>query len=195
MHLLITQRAEARAKREAALRQQLHQLYAPLAYLVALHEIYARRSEAVVSAGGEEYTGKTFAPDSREWVSREIATTIGVANEYGRQLTPIDEEAFQLIRGNYVHIDREDADIFLQFAEDHIRGVVEFRPEGGIKLPFGVEDRLGPVPLMRQAFRERVRERFALKRQQLAGLEAHSWWLPALCARLKPCSWRKVRRR
>jgi hypothetical protein len=156
-----------RARRADYLRDQIRNLYGPLAFLV---ESNVRRSETANSIMGayEEY----FVGRHGDQAGKEMHEVIDTSNRYIDLIVANNKQAADILRANWGWLDADDIDDTAQYLTDIDRHGVEI--EEAKKLPpefYGMlENSVGKPHFLRGKFVDRVRRKLLEKQRELTGL-------------------------
>jgi hypothetical protein len=137
---ILTQLNAARvAEKQRKLQQldeQIRELYGPLFYLVSQSERLFSLNARFHDAYKAEYIDQKYPRDpiAREQRRSETMDTIGLANQYVKQVEANNEKISSLLDSKFSYIDPDDIEPFLLFFEHYTRMTTERDEKGRSKL-------------------------------------------------------------
>ncbi|MGA2620836.1 MAG: hypothetical protein ABSF26_24710 [Thermoguttaceae bacterium] len=161
---------ERRRRRIDHLDSQLRNLYGPLQFFVSGSQSIYKRAWTIEQAMHAEYGGENAAKHSPQGRTDEINASIAVNNEYFALAKENSRHIVKILTDNYYLMEPEDAEVFGQFQDHHVRGKTELHESGGLKLPYDVYKKIGDIYCLDPKFAELVNRRFSQKKMELARL-------------------------
>ena len=152
------------------LQAQLHNLYAPLNFLVCenektidLHNKYHKEYLA-------RYENKNWSQNkgTQKAIHIEAQKMLEVANRLiSKYVVENNEKIISLIRENSSYIENDDIEIFNTFVEHYKRLRTEYDEAGKLIIPYEIYKKVGNVSYMLPDFIRRVKERYNQKRHKI----------------------------
>jgi len=152
------------------LQAQLHNLYAPLNFLVCENEntidLYDKYHKEYLA----RYENKNWSHDevTQEAIRIESQKLLEVANHLiSKYVVENNEKIISLIRENSSYIENDDIEIFNKFIEHYKRLKTEYNEAGKLIIPYEIYKKVGNVSYMDPDFIGRVKERYSQKRHKI----------------------------
>ena len=155
----------ARTRRADYLRDQLKNLYGPLAFIVESNARLATTNAEIMKAYGEYFQNR-YGPEYTD----DMTNAIGTANRYGELIVANNAEALKLLRTQWGWLDVDDIEIASQFISDVSRHNVEFTEGKKLPVEFYTTGRVGTPIIHRGDFAQRVVQKLKDKQSELSGL-------------------------
>lgn len=162
-------RAAKQERKYRLLEEQVRELYGPLFYLVMQSEKLLELNKKLLDAYDIEFIEKRYSENelTRERVETWAEDTIGLANNYVKQVEESSEKIASLLNSKFSFIDPDDVELFLLFFEHRARLVTERDSSGVLRTPMQIYRHVGNISYLRPEFIERVRSQFFSKRNEL----------------------------
>lgn len=159
------------------LQTQLHNLYAPLNFLVLENENTFNLYDKYHKEYSARYENKKWSQDKKtqEAIDKESKDLLEVANRLiNENVIKNNEKIITLLRDNSGHIDSDDNNIFNKFIEHYKRLKTEFNKSGKLIIPLRIYENIGDVSYMLPEFAQRIKEKYNQKRKNLESLISKS---------------------
>jgi hypothetical protein len=149
--------------------EQLKNLYGPLCFLSSQNEKLLLLSNEIVTAYGNEFEGKKWGkdPDSQKILSKQIDSTINLANEYAHSIKANNAQIVDILKNKYAFIDDDDIGIMMEFVVDSIRMNKEFEENVWKDIPIEIYFQLGEVSYSRPEFISTIKKKFLMKQEMV----------------------------
>ena len=148
--------------------EQLRKLYGPLFYFTSFNQSLFRVYNDYHKAYDDEYVGNT-APEWDEHVVKQAEALLEEANSYIREeVQENNRRVIRLLQENWHLVDTDDLEEFSTFQIDMCR--LKRIGEHSAQTSFKLYEHLGPISYMRAHMMERVKEKFAAKRERFEAL-------------------------
>lgn len=169
---LFSLRVAQRTRKLELLEEQIRELYGPLFYLVSQSEKLLDLSRRFHKAYEVEFINKEYSnePLTRERVNSWAEETIGLSNQYVKQVEANNERISELLDCKFSYIDPDDVEEFLLFYEHHVRLNTERDAGGILRTPFLIYSHIGDISYLKPGFIKRVKVKFSDKKAELGRL-------------------------
>ena len=159
-------RAEFREREAKYLELQLIKLYGPLYNLTLQNKKMLEIEREFREVYKTEYIDTQYSDDqrTRELVSKEANKTIELQNKYISLIIENNRKIKELLDSNFVYLDTEDVDPYLNFFYEHYTRYQTEIDEQGLVTPFSIYQQIGDVSFVRPEFMESVEKKYKKKK-------------------------------
>lgn len=150
-------------RRHEFLSNQLKFVYGPLYFCVVQYGYLCNIGRKVgdkIDEMGEEHKN-----NADKKFTAKVKDSIDIMNHYESRIPKQNNEyIYNILKKNYAYVDKDDVNIFHDFAINHLRMKKECSKE---RVNYEIYKYLGDIPFMKEEFAERVRKKFFEKTEKL----------------------------
>lgn len=160
-------RSERRKQEITFLQEQLQHLYGPLHFFLCQNEQYMERSKKIHDSYKEHFEGIQWSEEAQERLDEQAKATLDIGNAYVEAMKENNSQIMELLKTKWHLADIDDIEMFVGFQVHFTRGEIEFDEQQGGSIPISIRLSLGDVHFYHADWVERVKRKWAEKRQKL----------------------------